>query len=107
MDERIKASRKQEKDAAKRFGGRVNSGSGNGEKFKADVRTDDELMELKTTSRASYSLKAAELSTIWQQATLDDREPIFGIEFQNMPGHAPKDWVLMPLDSFQALRGES
>lgn len=107
MDDRIKASRRQEKDTARSLGGQVNSGSGNGEKFKADVRTKDELLELKTTSAKSYSLKAADLQKLWQQALLDDRQPVFGVEFQNMPGHAPKDWVILPQDDYLAMRGES
>lgn len=74
-------SRIQEARGASEYGGSRNSGSGNGWIRKADVRTDDELIEFKTTTKDSYSLKAAELRKLWDQAVVDDRMPVFEIEF--------------------------
>src|SRR6476620_4479996 len=56
-----KDSQRQERRQANKLGGSVNSGSGNGWIRKGDVRTDNELWELKITDAKSYSLKDAEL----------------------------------------------
>lgn len=80
-NEHIKRSRLQERRGARQYGGTVNSGSGNGWIRKADVRTEDELIEFKTTSKDSFTLKAADLRKLWDQALIDDKLPIFEIEF--------------------------
>lgn len=76
-----KRSKIQERRAASRYGGTQNSGSGNGWIRKADVRTDKELIELKTTSKSSYALKSSDLRKLWDQALLDGRDPVFEVEF--------------------------
>lgn len=76
-------SRKQERRGAGEYGGTQNSGSGNGWIRKADVRTDEELVEFKTTSKSSYPLKSSELRELWDHALLDSRRPVFEIEFAN------------------------
>lgn len=78
----IKDSQKQERQLAKNLGGTVNSGSGNGWLRKGDVRTENELWELKITDAKSYSLKDAELQKNINQALLDRRIPIFLVEFK-------------------------
>jgi hypothetical protein len=80
-NEHLKRSRLQERRGAETYNGSVNSGSGNGWIRKADVRTEDELIECKTTTKTSYSLKARELFKLWQQAVIDNRTPVFEIEF--------------------------
>ena len=77
-----KDSQRQENRLAKQRGGSVNSGSGNGWIRKGDVRTDEELWELKITSAKSYSLKDAELQKNINQALIDGRRPIFLVEFK-------------------------
>lgn len=77
----MKRASLQERRGAKSYSGTRNSGSGNGWIRKADVRTDFELIEFKTTTHASYSLKAAELQKLWDQALVDDRLPLFEIEY--------------------------
>lgn len=106
-DHRIRRSRKQERDGARRYGGRVNSGSGNGEIFKSDVRTGDELIEFKTTEAKSYRLKFEDLATAWRNALLDDRRPVFGIEFTSteLP-QGPRRHVVLPEDDYLAMREE-
>lgn len=109
MDDRIKRSRKQEAEGAKRWGGRVNSGSGNGEKFKSDVRTDGDLIEFKGTTAASYKLTRADLATAWRHAVLEDRQMVFGIEFFDPPTNlpypgTPRRYVVAPEDDYLALK---
>lgn len=111
MDDRIKASRKQEKEGARKYGGRVNSRSGAGPLFKGDVRTDDELIEFKTTKAASYRLKLADLVVAWRHAILDSRRMVFGIEFNNrelplQPGTDPKSYVVMTEHDYLAMKRE-
>lgn len=80
-NEHLKRSRIQERRESSRYGGTQNSGSGNGWIRKADVRTDTELIEFKTTSKSSYALKSSELRKLWDQALLDGRTPVFEIEY--------------------------
>jgi len=77
-----KDSQKQERRHASQYGGSVNSGSGNGWLRKGDVRTENELWELKITDAKSYSLKDAELQKNINHALLDGRIPIFLVQFK-------------------------
>lgn len=80
-NEHHKRSRLQERHGARDYGGTQNSGSGNGWVRKADVRTDNELIELKTTTKDSYRLTASDLQKLWDYALIDGRTPIFEIDF--------------------------
>lgn len=82
-NEHLKRSRLQERRGAAEYGGTVNSGSGNQWKRKNDVRTDDLSIEFKTTTKASYGIKAAELDRAYKNALLDGRNMWFEIEFAN------------------------
>lgn len=99
----VKDSQRQEKALARKLGGSVNSGSGNGWVRKGDVRTEDELFELKITSAKSYSLKDVELEKNSNQALIDGRIPIFLVEFKSS-GNA---WVIMSKDDYLTLREEA
>lgn len=82
MDERIRASRAQEKRTAQTMGGRVQPGSGNGYMHKGDVRTAGHLIECKTTTKASYSMTRKVLDKIAREALLDGREFVLLVEIQ-------------------------
>lgn len=99
----LKDSQRQEKALGRLVGGSVNSGSGNGWIRKGDVRTEDELFELKITSAKSYSLKDAELETLTNQALVDGRLPIFMVEFKT----TGNEWVIMSKDDYLTLREEA
>ena len=76
-------SQRQERRGAKVYGGKVNSGSGNTDGFKNDVRTDDMSIEFKTTSNKSYSLRLDSLRTAEKEALRGGRESVlFGIDFR-------------------------
>jgi hypothetical protein len=107
----MKRSQRQEKDGARRHGGRVNPRSGAGELFKSDVRTDDSLIEFKTTQALSYRLRLSDLFTAWKHALLDgDRSMVFGIEFggdQNselIRQGAPTSYVLQTEADYLAMK---
>lgn len=100
----LRDSQRQEKAlAGELVGASVNSGSGNGWIRKADVRTEDELFELKITSAKSYSLKDIELEKLTNQALIDGRIPIFMVEFKT----TGNSWVIMSKDDYLTLRSEA
>lgn len=82
-NEHIKRSRLQERRGARDYSGSQNSGSGNGWMRKADVRSETELIEFKTTTKSSYSLRSSELRHHFDYAILENRRPVFEIEFAN------------------------
>jgi hypothetical protein len=82
--------------------GTRNAGSGNGWVRKADVRRWVWLIEAKWTAAKSFSLKLIDLKTLEHQAALDNREPMFAIEFRERigPGHYKAHrWVLVKEDA--------
>ncbi len=81
-NEHLRRSQKQEREGARRLGGTVNSGSGNGWKRKNDVRTDEFSVEFKTTAARQYILKADDLLLAYRNALADDRTMLFGIEMR-------------------------
>jgi len=99
----IKDSQRQEKALARKLGGSVNSGSGNGWVRKGDVRTEEELFELKITSAKSYSLKDAELEKNYEQALVDGRLSVFMVEFKT----TVNAWVILSKDDYLTLREEA
>lgn len=102
-NEHLKRSRLQERRAAANLGGSVNSGSGNQWRRKNDVRTEIESVELKTTTKDSYSLKAVDISTMVKNALLDGaRLGWLEIEFANRGVQA----VVLDAADFYAMRHE-
>lgn len=98
----LRDSQRQEKALARKLGGTVNSGSGNGWVRKADVRTENELFELKITDAKSYSLKDAELEKLTNQALVDGRIPIFMVQFKT----TGNEWIIMSKDDYLTMREE-
>lgn len=80
MNDRLRRSRKQEQDTARRHGGRVQPGSGNSWARKGDVRTKLTLIENKRTDATQITLKDAALKKIWTEAWAEGRMPIIGFE---------------------------
>jgi|SRR5271170_7183615 len=76
-----KVSKLQEKRAAKDYKGKVRPGSGNQWHSKGDVKAEAYLIECKTTSKASYSLKTGIMSKIMDEALLEMLVPLLEIEF--------------------------
>lgn len=76
-----KRSKAQERRGARVYGGRQNSGSGNTDGHKNDVRTERESIEFKTTRQKSWSLKLEDLRTAEKNALLEGREALMGIDF--------------------------
>jgi hypothetical protein len=78
---RLRRSRRQESDAAKRYNGSVTSGSGNGWRHKGDMKTDDFLFEMKRTDNTKQiTVKLADLTLIRNQGLVENKVGIMQIE---------------------------
>lgn len=98
MNEHLKRSRVQEKRLAKETGGYVNPRSGAGDWHKNDVRTDSLSIEAKTTSKAQYALKSAELVQAERHALLAGRDMAFIIDM------CGRSWTVVPTEEYLDLR---
>lgn len=98
MNYQMKASRAQEERGAKKLGGHVNPGSGNGIYRKNDVRTEDLSVEYKRTDKKQYTLKLEDLTKAERYALLDGRDMLFGLEI------GKRDWIILPAEDYIALR---
>lgn len=80
MDERLLKSRAQEKRIARKVGGTLNAGSGNGNR-KNDVRQRGEVLwEMKRTDAKTITIKATDLRDLRKNASLEGRLPVMHIE---------------------------
>jgi len=74
-------SKLQEARTAKDFRGRVTPASGSQWHSKGDVKTKNWLIECKTTTKQSYSLKVQTWHKIWKEAMSEGRDPLMVIDF--------------------------
>ena len=100
--EHLRRARRQERRIADENGGRVTPQSGAGWSVKNDVRTPTESWEAKTTTAAQFPLKAADLNTAWEHATVDRRRMVFEVEFAGFAGL--QRWVVLARDDYVELR---
>jgi len=90
-------SQQHEKRLAKVTGGSRVAASGAFWSRKGDVRSEQYLVEHKYTAAKSYSLKAADLRKLEDQATMAGRLPVFAISLGG------RDYVVVPeADYFDA-----
>lgn len=99
-DERKRVSQKQEKDAAKRHGGRLQAGSGSGPYQKGDVRSDTEMHEMKTVlhGKKQITVKASDLRELERDALIEGRRPVFGIRVDG------RDYVILDANDYEEMR---
>ncbi len=93
-----KESKKHEARLAKKFGGQRSAGSGSFWSRKGDVRSRDMLIEHKWTGKASFTVKAAVLEKIVNEAILESRMPVLGVSLNS------NNYVLLTEDDFEELR---
>lgn len=93
----------QEKRKSKLTGGFRTPGSGNGWIKKGDVRTIDELYELKTTLKSSFRLDASYLRKFWNEALIDDKIPVMEIEFAS---DGPMTCVVLDVNEYDTMKEE-
>lgn len=90
-------SQKQERRLAKTLDGQTAAASGAFWTRKGDVRSEDLLVEAKTTDKASYSIKKAIWDKIRREALLDGRMPVLAVEIQD------RNLVVLDEEDFLAL----
>ena len=75
-------SRQQEASRANETGGRVSAGSGSSWRAPQDVRTADELEQIKFTDKKRFVLDADEMEKVYQDALRAGREPTMIVDFE-------------------------
>lgn len=98
---------KQEKEAAKRYGGRTKPGSGSSPLSKGDVQTRSFLMEMKGTIHQSLSVKAEWLIKISKEAAFEGRHPALEIKIPLNDPLIEDTWVLVPASVFKEMNEEA
>jgi len=99
------AGRIAEKSLAKRLGGSLTPGSGGLDGAKGDVKVGDFLMENKTSTNDSFSVKKDHLYKIYQEALEVSKTPALSVQFVSSEGKSEKRdrWVMIPEAQFQML----
>jgi len=72
-----------EHNDAKEFGGRVTPRSGGAWSFPGDVKTEEFLIDSKTTEKKSYSITADVWRKLYSQALTSQRLPLLSIQLLN------------------------
>ena len=99
-------AKRQEKEAADVYGGRLVAQSGSGTS-KGDVETDDELIECKHTERKSFSLKLDDLLRCARHALLAHKRMVFEVEFTRPDGTWPVRFVVLNKDEYMEMRDDN
>lgn len=100
MNRGLKNSRAQEKGVAKRYGGKVNPGSGNGWVHKNDVRNNAYSFECKTTEKNQFTLRLSDLINAEKHAVLSGREMVFVVEIGG------RNWMVITEPLFESLQDD-
>ena len=101
----LKRSQKQEKSAAKRYGGTRTAGSGSSWREKGDFKERGvHRGECKLTRAKSYSLKLDHLLKVEKEAE-GDEVPLLEIQFDGV--HPPRRYVVLRSLDYEALRGDT
>lgn len=96
MNDTGKGGKNYEKKASKLLKGQLTSGSGAKEK-KGDLLVQDLLLELKTSTHESLTLKKEYLQKIKKAAIEQDKQPGLLFSFVTMNGVAEEEWICIPL----------
>lgn len=92
-----KRAPKQEKELARRFGGRVTPGSGN-KHIKGDIRKKGVVrIEAKTTMARSFSVTLEMINKIEDAALSTNEMPAIVVEFNDGNGRRIKDVAIVPM----------
>ena len=98
-----KKSKAQEDRVASIVGGKRQRGSGAKDFHKGDVKSTELLVEAKMTSKGSLAVQKSWLIKIHKEASAYSRIPALSIEFENMPGIVPRDWIAIPAHTLSYL----
>lgn len=105
MDRAHRIARTQESVTAVNHNGRVTPASGSGD-VKNDVRNDEWSLEVKATTRKSYSLTLEVLETAERHALADGRRVALVIAFDKGLGKSPRRFVVLSEEDFLEMTQE-
>lgn len=99
------AGRKAEKSLSKRLKGSLTPGSGNLSGRKGDLTVGEFLMENKTSTMDSFSIRKDHLYKIYQEALEVSKTPALSVQFVTSDGNSAKRdrWVMITEATFQML----
>lgn len=93
-----KESIKEEKDTAKKLGGKLRPQSGAKRSMPGDIQLGNKLIDQKATGKSQMILTAEMLSKIEDEALREGREPVLLIKFTNKKLDLKnKMWACMPI----------
>ena len=99
-------SAKQEKRISKRLGARLTPNSGAGF-HKSDASTSEFRIEMKQTKAKKMPVDRAVLAKIWREATETNLLPAVAVTMKGMDAPVPEDWVIITLETFEFLSGNT
>lgn len=105
MDKPQRLARRQERQGAVSYGGRLTPASGSRD-AKGDIETDTELIECKHTEWQSFSLKVADLLKAARNAILKNKRMVFEVEFTRPDGTRAIKFVVLNKDEYTELTHE-
>ena len=91
-----------EQSVAIRLDGKLVSGSGSTNHNKEDVKLNDWLIQVKSTTQESHSIKLADLEKLKHHALNTARMPAYVVGFLEH-GQPKAEWVMIPLGLLQLL----
>ena len=93
-----RAGRKAESSLAHRMGVNALPGSGSLKGAKGDIVKEDFLIENKSSTKDSFSIKKDHLYKIYQEALDTNKQPALAFQFVNSQGQSQKKdrWVCIP-----------
>lgn len=100
-----KAGRKSEQRLTRQLGGRARPASGAMEGAKGDIDLGTVLLEAKSTTGHSISVKHSWLAKIGKEARSEGKLPALSLSFINEDGSPVMDgeWVMIPMHKFKEL----
>jgi len=102
--ESVKAkANKTEAKLAERLGGKRQPASGAVAGHKGDVKLEHFLLDSKETSGGSIMVSRADVVKITREATGENKQPALVFTFHTIADSTPREWVMLPLDTFAAM----
>jgi hypothetical protein len=105
VDRPQRLARRQEREGAESYGGRLTPASGSLD-AKGDAESAEEHIEFKHTERKSFSLKLDDLLRTARHAILAHKRMVFEVEFTRPDGTWPVRFVVLNKDEYMEMRDE-
>lgn len=100
-------SDRNEKRLAKRLGATRTPNSGATAFWKGDYVTDNLMFQEKTCQGSRLVVSETDIVQAYREATMQGRLMAFTFTIRGLPSHVPKDYVMVPLDTWEYLIKDS